>query len=275
MSHISRMVDTLEGGGKVFGTFFHNGDLNQATAVGDSNCDFAVIEMEHQGFDFGDLRNTLQWLVNRARPPGMSPTPLVRVPTPASDRNEWIIKQVLDAGVAGVVMPRLETAEEARHLFVSARYPPSADSAYLEPGGRRGLFAGPAARYWGVDVEEYIRQAEPWSLDPEGKLLLMPLIESAAGVKNIEEIVKVPGIGAIWFGEGDLSMSLGLRGPTGRSDPSMTEAQDRVLRACAGASVKVACVATASNVLQRLEQGFDIFVGDSAMVDIGRAAVSG
>jgi len=272
---LNKLVEALRSDRPAFGAFILNGDIQQAIAVGDSDYDFAMIEMEHQGFDFTELRTTLQWMVHRGRPMNQSPSPLVRVPPTGSDRNDWVVKQTLDAGAAGVITPRLESADEALHMVLSARYPPRRDAKHPGPGGHRGYAPLLAPRSWGIDVVEYMQRADVWPLDPDGDLVLMPLIESAKGVENIEEIVKVPGIGAVLLGEADLSLSLGLDFPGGLGDASLVEAREHVLKACRGAGVKVACLASADDVWKRLGMGFEIFVGDPAMVAAGRAALSG
>jgi 2-keto-3-deoxy-L-rhamnonate aldolase RhmA len=87
----------------------------------------------------------------------------------------------------------------------------------------------------------------------------MGIIEEAEGVKNIRDILRqVRGIGAIWAGPGDMSVSMGLRGEA--SHPAVQENLLRVLAACKEFDVPCATVATADDVAIRLEQGFSIIM---------------
>src|SRR5438445_197325 len=98
-----------------------------------------------------------------------------------------------------------------------------------------------------------------WPLDPEGNILLMGIVEEAEGVQNIRDILRqVRGIGAIWAGPGDMSVSMGLRGEA--SHPAVQENLLRVLAACKEFGVPCATGATADDVAMRLEQGFRIIM---------------
>ncbi len=92
-----------------------------------------------------------------------------------------------------------------------------------------------------------------------GNILLMGIVEEAEGVQNIRDILRqVSGIGAIWAGPGDMSVSMGLRGQA--SHPDVQENLLRVLAACKEFGVPCATGATADDVAMRLEQGFRIIM---------------
>jgi 4-hydroxy-2-oxoheptanedioate aldolase len=127
------------------------------------------------------------------------------------------------------------------------------------PAGERGWGNRIAARYWGLTPQEYYDAADLWPLDPGGNILLMGIIEEAEGVQNIRDILRqVRGIGAIWAGSGDMSVSMGLRGQAGH--PAVQENVLRVLAACKEFGVPCATIATADDVAMRLEQGFRIIM---------------
>ena len=112
-------------------------------------------------------------------------------------------------------------------------------------------------------------------LDPDGEILLMAIVEEAEGVKNIRDILReVKGIGAIWAGPGDMSVSMGKRGNS--SDPDVQEGLLRVLEACKEFNVPCATGATAADVEMRIEQGFRIIMASPARtsptLDAGRKA---
>ena len=128
-----------------------------------------------------------------------------------------------------------------------------------ERAGERGWGNRIASRYWGLTPQEYYDAADLWPLDPDGNVLLIGIVEEAEGVKNIRDIVRqVRGIGAIWAGSGDMSVSMGLHGNA--SHPAVQENVLRVLAACKEFDVPCATIATADDMAMRLEQGFRIIM---------------
>jgi 4-hydroxy-2-oxoheptanedioate aldolase len=259
------IIDLLEHDQPVFiAGVVPNGSLDDLTFIADSDYDGVIIETEHEGFSFNTLRISLQFLLNRQRIAergNLQPdvVPLVRIPPNGRDRDQWVIKQMLDTGVYGLVLPHLNTVEDAQAAVAAARYPQVPGVADFEPAGQRG-WSRSACRYWGLSPQAYYDAADLWPLDPEGNILLMGIIEETLGVKNIRDIVRqVKGIGAIWAGPGDLSISMGLRGDT--KHPQVQEALLQILAACREGGVPCAIGAAADEVAMRLEQGFRIIIG--------------
>ena len=261
----NKMIDLLEQGKPVFSSStIWNGNLDDLIYIADADYDAVIIEMEHWGFGFETLRTSLQFLLNRKRVAekgDLQPdvVPMVRIPPNARERNQWVIKQALDTGVYGLVLPHLNTVEDARSAVVAARYPQVPGVTDFEPAGQRGWGTRFAARYWGLTAQEYYHAADVWPLDPDGNMLLMGLIEEAEGVKNIRDILRqVKGIGAIWVGTGDMSLTMGLPGQA--NHPAVQENVTRVLAACKEFGVPCATGASANEVASRLEQGFSIII---------------
>ena len=279
---LNKVIELLEQGKTVFGTIVRNGNLDEIAETGDSDYDFCYIDMEHEGFSPFDLRNSVQHLINRKRvleKGSLQPdvVPFVRIPsnTRESGHNQWVIKQSLDTGVFGLVLPHLSTAEDARAAVVAARYPQMPGVSDFEPEGQRGFMTRLAARYWGLTPQEYYDVADPWPLDPDGELLLAGIVESAEGVRNLRDVLReVKGIGTIWVGHGDLSVSMGKR--ANPNDPEVQEAMLGVLAACEEFEVPCGVVANAATVEQRIEQGFRIIIAPPSRVTdslaIGRRA---
>jgi 4-hydroxy-2-oxoheptanedioate aldolase len=154
----------------------------------------------------------------------------------------------------------------------AARYPQARGVPDLEPAGERGWWPWEAAHYWGISGDAYYDAADVWPLDPDGELLLMGIVENAQGIRALPEIVKeVRGIGAIWVGPGDLSVSLGYRGDL--EHPEVEAAVQQALRVCKQAGVPVGAVGgRVHDALRRLEQGFDIVVlAPGASAELARA----
>lgn len=261
----NKVIQLLEQGQPVFGTgLIWNGNLDEMTYFADSDYDMVMIEMEHEGLSFNNLRASLQFLLNRKRIAAAGglqadPTPVVRIPPNAREQNQWVIKQALDTGVYGLILPHLDTVEGAQSAVRAARYPQAPGAADFEPAGERGWWYRIAPRYWGLTPAEYYDAADIWPIDPDGNLLLMGIVEEPTGVRNLPDILReVKGIGAIWAGPGDMSVALGHKGNA--SHPEVQEMLLRILDTCQNAGVPCAVGCTAAEVPMRLEQGFRILI---------------
>ena len=208
------------------------------------------------------LADDLEELLASLRPEGSSRpslTPIVRIPYWGDQAYQHIIKQLLSVGVMGIIVPEVETKEQALKLVETMRYPPHRGAKYPEPAGKRGCCPGDAPRYWGLSRPEYMQRSDVWPLNPDGELLAFVMIESRTAIENIDEILEVPGIGGALIGPHDLSMSLGVGTPD--SNPFAPEVE------AATATVAKACVAhealcgtfEMSDVDARLAQGFKLF----------------
>ena len=261
----NKAIELLEAGQPVFGSgLIWNGNLDEMMYFADSDYDLVMIEMEHEGLSFNNLRASLQFLLNRRRIAGAGglqadPTPVVRIPPNTREQNQWVIKQALDTGVYGLILPHLDTVAGAQAAVRAARYPQAPGAANPEPAGERGWWYRIAPRYWGLTPAEYYDAAGVWPLDPDGNLLLMGIVEEPTGVRNLPDILRAAkGIGAIWAGPGDMSVALGHKGNA--SHPEVQEMLLRILGICQDAGVPCAVGCTAEEVPMRLEQGFRILI---------------
>ncbi len=253
---LNRTIETLERDLPVFGLFTANLSMQNARALANSDLDFLFIDMEHSPMDMETLRNFLAGMINPRRiaetgSPQMRVTPLVRIPQYGAEQLQFIVKQVLDLGAFGIVFPFIGTKEEAETAVTSMRYPPRRGDAQPEPRGTRGSSAGNASWFWGVS--DYSTRADTWPLDPQGELLAVLQIESREGVENIDEILSVGGIGAIFIGPSDLSISYGVPG----SHPDVVNAIQTVLASCKAHNVACGLTTGAGSVVQRLDEGFN------------------
>src|SRR2546428_9533617 len=122
--------------------------------------------MEHEGFSFTTLRTSLQVLLNRKRiaeKGNLQPdvVPMVRIPPNARERNQWVIKQALDTGVYGLVLPHLSTVEDAQAAVAAARYPQVPGVRDFAPAGGRGLGERTAAPNYGPAPPAHVHQHRP------------------------------------------------------------------------------------------------------------------
>jgi 4-hydroxy-2-oxoheptanedioate aldolase len=222
-----------------------------------------LIEMEHGPYLLDQVIKTLADLRPEGAPrPKL--TPVVRIPQEGDEVVKSTIKQLLDQGVMGIIVPHVRTKEQAMKIVEAMRYPPQRGAKYPSPPGIRGWGPTRAVRLWGIDAPEYARRADVWPLNPDGELFAIAMIESREAIKNIDEILSVPGLGGVLIGPADLSLSLGVGNPGGFPQaPEVEAATATVAKACA-AHKMVACGTFESpNPPARIAQGFKLFTRSS------------
>jgi 4-hydroxy-2-oxoheptanedioate aldolase len=201
---------------------------------------FSAEVMAHQGFDSltVDMQHGVvdyQVAVTMLQAVSTTPTvPLARVPWNDPGR----LMKILDAGVYGVICPMINTPEQAEALVQACKYPPR---------GYRSWGPVRASLYAGVDYGDHANE----------DLVVMPMIETAEALRNLDDILSVPGVDAVYVGPADLSLALGCKPRLDQTDPPVVEAQQRILEACKRHGV-VAGIHTASSsyALQMIAAGY-------------------
>ena len=183
-------------------------------------------------------------------------TPMVRVPTNGVEKGQWHAKQALDLGCYGIVFPHISSVDEAYNAVAACRYPRLKTAARYEPAGIRGDGPTAAVRYWGLTQQDYYERADVWPLNPRGEILVILMMEDTRGIEALPHILeKVPGIGAILIGEGDLSQELGY--PRQYEHPEVLKWMARVVDACKSRNVVVGHPHVDGNNVERvLAQGY-------------------
>lgn len=255
--HLNRTIETLAEGKPAFGIFSGDFSLANARALATSDLDFIFIDMEHSAFDLETLQMFLLGMTDKSRVLDkgnlqMDVTPLVRIPMNGRENLQWLVKQALDVGAFGIVFPYVETQEETENAIRSMRYPQRRGDAAMEPAGMRG--ASPAIARWFWGASDYFDRADVWPLDPAGDLLAVIQIESKKAVDNIEAIASVPGIGAIFIGPSDLSISYGVPGQL--DNPDVDAAMKKVLAVCKARRIPCGLTTGADSVEQYLDEGY-------------------
>ncbi len=215
--------------------FSTSGIARLATAAG---ADFVMFDMEHSGWSIETIRQLL------ATTRGTGVTPLVRV----SEAQRHLVSRPLDLGALGVMVPMVESAEEARRLVEFARFP---------PGGTRGVGA-----YYPDDIADGLAQSLARA---NSEQLLIAQIETIAGVEHAHEIAAVDGIDLLWIGHFDLTTSLGVPGQFGHE--LHAAAVQQVLAAAAAAGKHVGTMANdIADGQELLRQGYSAVVyGDAPL----------
>lgn len=222
--------------GSIAMTAFSVAEVTAAQAIDAAGYDAVVFEMEHNPFDVKVLRDCMQYMIDRRRVAqsgsvAPSVTPMVRLPANGGERNQWMAKQVLDMGAYGVVWPHVCTVEDAESAVAACRYSRPVGSPNFDPAGQRGDGPGIAAKYWGLTQHEYYARADVWPIDKKGEILVGMMCEKVQAWKNLPDILKkVPGIGLVIIGEGDLSQDLGF--PRQYDHPKVVEAMNDILKIC-------------------------------------------
>jgi 4-hydroxy-2-oxoheptanedioate aldolase len=238
---LNGVIRALEQGQHAF-TAFSPADVESAIALTTSKYDGVVFEMEHNAYDIRAFRDCLQYMLNRrqiAQSGSLAPavTPMARIPPNGGEKAQFQAKQVFDLGAYGIIWPHISTADQAYNAVGACRYPRLKDKPLYEPAGIRGDGPTAAVRYWGLTQQEYYDRADVWPLNPKGEIFVILMIEDTEGIKNLRDILKVPGIGAVLIGEGDLSQELGY--PRQYEHKVVLEAMAEIVARCKEANVVV------------------------------------
>ena len=167
--------------------------------------DWIAVDMEHSDAGVSEYSNIIRGMYGRG------PVPMARV----QENDTLVIRRLLDAGAWGVIIPMVNTAEEAKAAVSAVKFPPR--------GIRGSGFA--RANDFGVSMDNYFKAQD--------EILVMVMCETKQSVENIEEIVAVPGVDGIFMGPFDMSMSYEIPGKM--NEPIMVEARKKVLAACKNA----------------------------------------
>ncbi len=253
---INKFIQLMEEGKPAFGVFSSKVSVRNGANMAGSGLDFVITDLEHSPYDITRLEGYLLGMISKADvlKNGLQArtVPIIRVPAAGREQLQFIIKQVLDLGPTGILVPHVDTAADARAMVQACRFPQLKDAPDFEPQGKRGIGYGWAARYWGLSGKEYAKRADLWPLDPQGELVLWLMIETAAAVDNIKEIAATPGVGGLFIGPSDLAFSLGV--PLG--DPAVEVAIEKIVAATKQSGVPLGTLCGASQVEKRLAQGF-------------------
>ena len=187
-----------------------------------SSCgyDWLFMDGEHGNLSTLDWQRMLQAVAGRS-------AAIIRVAT----NSEREIKKILDIGADGIIAPQVNTADEARHVVACCKYPPQ---------GIRGVGLARAQGY-GRSFADYMETAND-------SIAVIIQAEHIDAVNNIDQIVEVDGIDAVFIGPYDLSASMGLMGQV--DHPEMVEAIDRVGRACQQRNISLGYFGTTAESVQ-------------------------
>jgi 4-hydroxy-2-oxoheptanedioate aldolase len=259
--HLNPAVEKLAHGQPIVGVQTDDMSLQNCHSLARIDFDYAYVDMEHGPLNLDGLAYCIAGMVDKAailKKGNAQPKVALFARFPAYGRdlesNDWIVKQALDMGLMGIIFNGVDNQEQMMRLVQYMRYPQQRTSKYQQPPGLRGYAPGNAIFAWGISAAEYERHADLWPLNPEGDLLAIPMIETAEGLKNVNEIASVPGVGAIFIGAaGDLHQYLGVP----QDSPEVEQARQTILAACKAHNVACGITAlTKAEVDKRLAEGW-------------------
>lgn len=233
----------LAAGEKLFGTMITLPSPAAAEVLAGTGFDWFFIDAEHGPLGTSEILSILQAVSHRV-------TCIVRVPEAA----ESPIKRVLDIGAHGIIVPQVNTAEQAADVVQWAKYAPL---------GSRGVGLARAHGY-GSTFAEYLGNAND-------QTVVIVQAEHVTAVENIESIVKVPGIDAIQLGPYDLSASMGKMGQI--DDPEVVAAIDRILTVSKQAGLPVGCFGVSPKAVNAdIQRGCSLVTASIDTMLLGHAA---
>ncbi len=191
----------LRDGEPSFGTWLSLGDLYATRVLARMGWDWLTLDLEHSAISWSQATTIFAAVADAGC------VPIARVP----EGSHHYIKRVLDAGAMGIVVPMVDTVEQAKTAIAAAKYPPE---------GNRSAGGGMHAMNFGTTSDEYYLKAND-------EILVVLQTESPRGVENAEAIYSLPGCDAIFVGPVDLRFQ--MRAPDG-TFPTPEEHQAMVQR---------------------------------------------
>lgn len=245
--HTNRLRQRLADGGKFINGWVTSGNPLMAEVMANAGFDSITLDMQHGDLHSGNLMAAIQAV-------GTTNTvPLVRVPW----NHPPDVMKALDLGAQGVICPLIDTPEQAAAFVAACRYPPVGGRSY-----------GP--------VRAGIRGAADYYQHANASIMAIPMIETKQGLENLESILAVPGIDAIFVGPSDLSQSLGMAVGPEWTEGVVFEALKHITNTCAARGVPTGVFTTSVPYARRmLELGYDFVTAgtDLAYVKAGSGAV--
>lgn len=230
----------LQAGQPAVGTWLSLGSITAARFLARSGFAWLTIDIEHSLVGWETTTHMLATIADAGC------TALARVPGNRHDH----IKRVLDNGAHGVVVPMVNSREEAEHAVAACLYPPR---------GNRSVGGSVHALNFGTDAADYYAHVDD-------ELLIVLQCEHIQAVRDADAIFSVPGIDAIFVGPNDLAAS--MRSPQGHppSGAAMKEALDEILAACKRNKVAAGLhCGSAQEARARIEEGWQFLAVGSEL----------
>lgn len=239
----SRLTD----GEATFGTWLTLPDPTAARLLASSGFDWITVEMEHTPTSVETAAMCCSMIAAGGT------VPLIRVPVNSLEN----IKRALDTGAWGVIVPMVNSREEAEAVVSASRFPPL---------GHRSVGGQLNAANFDTNQAIYRQRAND-------EILVVVMIEHVEAIKNVDEIISTPGIDAAFIGPNDLLNSMGKMPSFDSDDPEFVVALDAVINACKQHDVAAGIHVISPEIAKkRATEGFQfIALGSDAGFMLGKA----
>ena len=242
---MNKVKETWQAGGHVLNGWLHIPSSYSAELMAHAGWDSLTIDMQHGPVDYPAAVPMMQAISTTET------VPMARVPW----NEPGIIMKLLDAGCYGIICPMINTRAEAEAFVGACRYPPV---GYRSHGPNR------ARLYGGND----------YPLQANDHVITMAMIETVQALENLEDILTVPGLDAIYVGPSDLSRSFGNAPGGDWEEGPVVKALDTIIAACKKHGIYAGLhTGSAAYTLRMFEKGYQ-FSTISSEAGIMSAAAS-
>lgn len=238
----ARLRDVWAEGKTAFGAWLMMSTPAAAEMVASMGFDYIGLDCQHGLYAYDEMRDILFALK------GIETTPFVRVPS----SDPWWIGKALDAGAEGIIVPLVNSRDDAERAAAACRFPPDGERSFGLARGHQPL---------GRDPSQINRS-----------VMCFAMIETREGLESAEEICTTPGIDGIYVGPSDLALSLGLPPMFAEPTPEHAGAIEKIQKTCESAGIVPAIHAfSGADAKARAEQGFRMVTvtADAALLAIG------
>lgn len=244
MGFVNPLLERWAGGEVVYSGWVSSGEPLIAGFLAGCGFDEVLVDLQHGAVELGDLPNAFAAIEAR----GVAPA--ARVPV----NDPMLIGRVLDLGALSVMVPLVETPEEAARAVAACRFPPL---------GRRSM--GP------IRAMTSMASDRPADLN---QVACIVQVETALGLRNVDAIAATAGLTGIFIGPSDLALSLGLNELDPAAQPARETAHATILAACQRRGIVTGIITSnGREAAARLEQGFRLvaLTSDIALIMDGGA----
>lgn len=242
---INHFKRAIQSGEQQIGLWLAMASPNSAELLAHVGFDWLLIDLEHAPNDLPLVVNQLQAIATSQC------NAVVRPPI----GEAWMIKQILDTGCQTILVPMVESADQAKELVRAVRYPPH---------GIRGVGAGLArASLYGTNVADYLKSADE-------QVCLLLQVESTSGLKALDDILKVEGVDGIFIGPADLAADMGHLGNP--NAPPVLAAIEKALSSIKAAGVASGILSSDPQMLARASELDTSFIAIGSDVGLLRGA---
>jgi 4-hydroxy-2-oxoheptanedioate aldolase len=234
MMRTNHVKEKLKRGEPALGAWLNLPSISAARVMARLGFDWLLVDMEHSAHNPVLMADMVATIADAG-----TCAPIVRVPV---NGVEWF-KWVLDAGAWGVIVPMVNSREDAQRAVDCSKYPPI---------GNRSIGGVFAPYGFGTDRSRYVQAAND-------EIIVIVQIESAQALQNLDEILSVPGIDVAFVGPNDLHIQLGLTPSSDGAEPEFMEALGRIQAVAKQYHLALGIVSANGNTsAERVCQGFQM-----------------